>query len=124
MFLEPDDKLIDGNGAQRNCRPMQRLVMCAPCAGSGNLFRLSLFCNSSYCLLERILIRKVVMTYRLKIRIKLVNQRNTRRNIEFNDFFLRDLVQILDECPKAVAMCNDEKPLSCSFLDFITIKSC
>jgi len=55
------------------------------------------------------LISKVVMSYRLKIRIKLVNQRNARRDIESNNFFIRDFVQILDERPKAVAMCNYEK---------------
>ena len=56
--------------------------------------------------------RKVILTYTLEIRIKLVNQRNTRRDMEFNNFFVRDLVQILDEGPKAVAMCNDEKPFA------------
>ena len=69
-------------------------------------------CGFGHRVLELILIRKIVMTYRLEIRIKLVNQRNTRRDIESNNFFVRDMVQILDECPKSVAMCNDEKPFA------------
>ena len=87
-------------------------VMCTFCVGTGKLFCLSLLCNFGHCVLEHILIPKIVMTYTLEIRVKLVNQRNSRGDIEFNNFFVRDLVQILDECPKAVAMCNDEKPFA------------
>ena len=86
--------------------------MYIPCAGAGTLFCLSLICNFGHRVLEYILIRKIVMTHTLEIRIKLVNQRNSRRDIEFNNFFVRDLAQIFDECPKAVAMCNDEKPFA------------
>jgi hypothetical protein len=47
------------------------------------------------------------MTYTLEIRVKLVNQKNSCGDIEFNNFFVRDLVQILDECAKAVAIISN-----------------
>ena len=77
-------------------------VMCTPCVGTSTLFCLSLICNFGHRVLEQILIRKIVMTYTLEIRIKHVNQRNSCRDIEFNNFFVRDLVEIFDECPKTV----------------------
>ena len=68
---------------------------------------LSLLCNLGHSVLEHIFTCKIVMTYTLEIRVKRVNQRNSCGDIEFNNFFVRDLVQILDECPKAAAMCNN-----------------
>ena len=64
--------------------------------GPGDLFRVA----------------EVVMREWLELRIKLVNQGYARGNVQTDDFLIRDVVEVLDQGAKAVAMGGDDDLLA------------
>jgi len=49
---------------------------------------------------------------RLQIIIKLVHQRDSGGNVEFNDLFMGDMIEVFDETSQAVSVRNDENALA------------
>src|SRR6187401_3360399 len=51
------------------------------------------------------------MTQRFELRVQFVDQRNASRNVEFDDFRLGHIIEILDQRPQAVAVRRDNDTL-------------
>src|SRR6266542_5701372 len=62
--------------------------------------------------LDRGLIAQVVVLERLEVAVQLVDERNAGGDVEPDDVPVRDLVEVLDEGPHAVAVGGDEHLLA------------
>ena len=73
-------------------------------------------CDLSFCLIGYLLgggfgclgITEIVVTDRPAFVVKFVDQGNSGGNIQSGDIFVGDIIQILDQGPKAVPVCGNE----------------
>ncbi len=89
--------------------------MDALCLFPKNLFLLSLVGNRFHRLADRIRVAQVIVGDWFQILIQLVHQRNTRGDIEFNNLVFRDVIQVFDQSPQAVAMRSNDDLLPGSY---------
>ena len=62
--------------------------------------------------LGRSLIAEVVTVQRLQIFVEGIDQRDSGGNIHLDDLVVWDVIEILHQCPKAVAVGDDQDPLA------------
>src|SRR5690349_950374 len=73
-------------------------------ATSSALLSLALVGNGFHRLLDGLGIAKVVVLDRLEVIVQLINQRLRGGDVEFDDFRIRDVVEVLDQRAQAVAV--------------------
>ena len=57
---------------------------------------------------DRLLVSEIVALDRLEVGIQLVNEGNAGRDVELEHLFLGEVVEILDQCAKAVSVGGDD----------------
>jgi hypothetical protein len=75
------------------------------------LLGLALSSNGGLRSLDLLFVGKEVMLDGLELLIELVHDRNAGWNVQLDNVRVRHVVEVLDQCAQAVAMCRDQHSL-------------